>query len=583
MTSAEGQVPVRVRGRLAAFFRWDTLAAQAAEHRPRGGAATWSAFAVLGAATLTALGLTVSGIDSIVSAAARNAQATSAEVLPAAARQSAPARAAAYLALSRTPGQDSLAFSLGRMPGKDGLAFSLSHTPRAQGLLFTLPGTPGQARTVFQMPESPPRQDPVVARSGMPSPVGLAFALPEAPSPDAPAVARPETPPRLGLVLVLPDAPPREDPPAAVPSRAPAPAPAPPARGAEAAWREARALPEQSAALVRPPAPALAMPEVLPASEAPAMPLPKPDVATRGGPSDVPPPVVYKPRITASAAPASAGMWPERNTPPTIAAVSARFNLAGYDLAAVRSAIAPVPRVYLEALPSDLSELTSVAAKKRLFVQAVLPIVLKVNEEIAAARWRAQRLGDKLMWADPVTPADRRWLEEMAERYGTAPFNIPGLLHRMDIVPPSLGLAQAALESGWGTSRFVREGNALFGQYTYESVTGMVPERRDEDRRHRIRRHDTLLAAARSYVHNLNTHAAYEDFRERRARLRGAGRLIGGYDLAGQLEAYSERRAAYVEALRRIMRQNRLGDFDRAWLNDRQWTAVIRPSREQPI
>ena len=142
-------------------------------------------------------------------------------------------------------------------------------------------------------------------------------------------------------------------------------------------------------------------------------------------------------------------------------------------------------------------------------------------------------------------------------------------------MPPSLALAQAVEETGWGTSRFVREGNALFGQYTYKSVTGMVPERRDADRRHRVRSHDNLLAAVRAYVHNLNSHWAYEDFRDRRAQLRRAGRPIDGYDLAGELVQYSERRAAYVQAIRQIIRQNRLDDFDGAWLNDRQWTALV--------
>ena len=111
----------------------------------------------------------------------------------------------------------------------------------------------------------------------------------------------------------------------------------------------------------------------------------------------------------------------------------------------------------------------------------------------------------------------------------------------------------------------------------------MVPERRDADRRHRVRSHDNLLAAVRSYVHNLNSHWAYEDFRDRRAELRRAGRPIDGYDLAGELGHYSERRAAYVQSIRRVIRQNRLDDFDGAWLNNRQWTALIGLPSEQPI
>ena len=111
----------------------------------------------------------------------------------------------------------------------------------------------------------------------------------------------------------------------------------------------------------------------------------------------------------------------------------------------------------------------------------------------------------------------------------------------------------------------------------------MIPQRRDDDSRHRVRRHDSLLDAVRAYVHNLNTHWAYEDFRDRRALLRRADRPIGGHDLAGTLGQYSERRAAYVESIRTIMRQNRLEDFDRAWLNNRQWTALIGPPGDRPL
>lgn len=547
VTSAEGQVPARVRGRIASSVRWNALAARWVDHPSSGGVATGSAFAVLGVATLAALGLAAAGIDSVVPAEARNAElspvAAAVEAVPAPVLPSAPAAAATYLTLSGTSGRESLAFSLGRAPSLDGPVFSLSRTPREQGLLFVLPETPNQARRIFPVRESPPQ---------------------------------------VGLTLALPKEPPQDDRPAAVLSRVVAPVPVPPVEEPKAAWRETRTLPDRPVAVVARPAPAVATP---PAREAElAEPVLNPDAAARIGPADTPPPVVYKPRVTASAASASADDRPERRMPATIAAVAARFDLAGYDLAAVRSATSPVPRVYLETLPPDLSDLEPVAAKKRLFVKAVLPIVLRVNEEITAARWRAARLGDKIMWADGVTPADRQWLIEMAEHYGTAPFDIPSLLPRMDIVPTSLALAQAAEESGWGTSRFVQEGNALFGQYTYKSVTGgMLPQRRDEDRRHRVRRHDTLLAAVRSYVHNLNTHVAYEDFRQRRARLRSAGRAISGYDLAGQLQGYSERRGAYVETIRRIIRQNRLGDFDRAWLNNRQWTAVIGLPGGRPI
>ena len=150
----------------------------------------------------------------------------------------------------------------------------------------------------------------------------------------------------------------------------------------------------------------------------------------------------------------------------------ASFASFGYDLDQVRAAAKPVPRLYLEALPRGLDNLSSVNARKRLFIQSVLPIILRVNEEIVTARWRVERLKDRLSWEDALSAADREWLMDVAELYGAAPFDMPGLLMRMDIVPPSLALAQAAEETGWGTSRFVREGNALFGQYTYKSGDG---------------------------------------------------------------------------------------------------------------
>ena len=336
-----------------------------------------------------------------------------------------------------------------------------------------------------------------------------------------------------------------------------------PGQPQESAWREAvvaraRPISASSAAVMR------LSPADLQPTPAPVM---KPRAVARAVPDSAVPPVVPKPKTSRA----------------SVTAVIASFASFGYDLDQVRAAARPVPRLYLEALPHDLANVSSVETRKRLFVQAVLPIILRVNEEIATTRWRVERLGARLLWDGALTAADREWLVATAELYGAAPFDVPGLLRRIDIVPPSLALAQAAEETGWGTSRFVREGNALFGQYTYKSATGMVPERRDADRRHRVRRHDNLLHAVRAYVHNLNSHWAYEDFRDRRALLRRADRPIDGYDLAGELGQYSERRAAYVRAVRQIMRQNRLSDFDEAWLNDRQWTAFIGLRGERPI
>ena len=383
----------------------------------------------------------------------------------------------------------------------------------------------------------------------------------------APAVLMPALPGRVRLVLSLSDSTLGETFPSGAFSWPLDSAPLPPANPRETPWQEAVAVPERPTAA--PTVPFLHRAPADPQSTPAPAPVMKPPALARAVANSPAPPVVWKPQASRA----------------SVADVVASFASFGYDLDQVRAAGKPVPRLYLEALPRDLANISSVATKKRLFVQSVLPIVLRVNEEITTARWRAERLSDKLLWEDALSDADRAWLTDMAELYGAAPFDVPSLLKRMDVVPPSLALAQAAEETGWGTSRFVREGNALFGQYTYKAAAnGMLPERRDADRRHRVRSHDSLLAAVRAYVHNLNSHWAYDDFRDRRAKLRSAGKPIDGHDLAGELARYSARGEAYVETIRTIMRQNRLRDFDGAWLNNRQWTALIgTSSSEEPI
>ena len=441
--------------------------------------------------------------------------------------------------------------------------------------------------------------------------IGIAAAMQTAPiagfvtGETTPATVTPPAPVRAGLDFALYHVPGQDGPRTAALNwtLVPAPAPAPQVDPWAAAWREAALVTDRPVTVVSRPAPTAVRPAmpptrlaepvkpvlkpvVLASAGSADMPLPasQPHVAAHADPPDVPPPAVEKPRVSGSLVASLGTGDPSRwRAAPTTAAMIARFESIGYDLAAVRAAAAPVPRLYLDMLPRDLAGVSPSATKKRLFVQAVLPVILRVNEELVAARWRAKRLGDQLMRPGTLAPADREWLIGVAERYGTVPFDVPGLLSRMDIVPPSMALAQAAEETGWGSSRFVREGNALFGQYTYDSSAGMVPAQRGADQQHRVRRYDTLFEAAWAYAHNLNSHPAYEEFRRLRVSLRSDGNPIGGYDVAGGLQRYSERGGAYVESIRRLIRQNLLDDFDRASLDNRQWTAVLGLSSEWPI
>ena len=135
---------------------------------------------------------------------------------------------------------------------------------------------------------------------------------------------------------------------------------------------------------------------------------------------------------------------------------------------------------------------------------------------------------------------------------------------RVDIVPLSITLAQAAIESGWGTSRYLREGNALYGQYTYDKETGIQPRDRDKGKKFFVKKFLNLSESTQSYLKNINTHNAYRKLRQERGKLRMNGESLTGLSLAKYLENYSERKGEYVKDLIQIIRTNNFMKFDRA-------------------
>ncbi len=243
------------------------------------------------------------------------------------------------------------------------------------------------------------------------------------------------------------------------------------------------------------------------------------------------------------------------------------FTALGYDLDSVRSGHRQVPRLFLASMPSDLGDLQEVSHKKTLFFKTVLPLILQVNQEILADRSRLWDLQTRRKKGEKLGPVDRLWLIVMAERYKLKSGDISGMLVRADIIPVSLALAQAAEESGWGTSRFVREGNAMFGQWTTAKDEGLVPEKRDAGKSHKVKAFNSLLDSARAYARNLNTHRAYRKLRTMRHRLRQKGEAISGTQLVETLTRYSERGKAYVKGLRAIIAVNKLKHLDGAKLN----------------
>jgi len=251
-------------------------------------------------------------------------------------------------------------------------------------------------------------------------------------------------------------------------------------------------------------------------------------------------------------------------------ALSSAFGAMGYHFDKVITGELAVPRMFLASLPDDISKVRENKQRKELFFSLILPLVLQVNEEILVDRKRLWKLRFQARIGKKSTAADRLWLEVMTERYRIKPGNpvknIDTLIQRVDIVPPSLALAQAAEESGWGTSRFVREGNAIFGQWTFDETKGVIPKGRDKGKTHAIKAFPNLTASVRAYARNLNTHRAYREFRQTRAVVRRQGGPLEGRLLAGRLTRYSERGQAYVSSLRGLIDTNNLHHLDDARL-----------------
>jgi len=249
------------------------------------------------------------------------------------------------------------------------------------------------------------------------------------------------------------------------------------------------------------------------------------------------------------------------------------FRQMGYDLDSIRTGETKVPRVFLASMPGDIGKVRESKKRKGLFFKTVLPLVLQVNEEIQKDRERLADLISREKRGVKIGPVDRLWLIVMAERYKTKRGNLKALVERVDIIPPSLALAQAAEESGWGTSRFVREGNAMFGQWTTADSEGIIPKNRDAGKTHKIKAFKSLLHSVRSYARNLNTHRAYRDLRRARMQLRQQGKPLIGLGLTGQLTSYSERGEEYVKTLRTIIGVNKLIRFDDASLIEKDLSA----------
>ena len=236
------------------------------------------------------------------------------------------------------------------------------------------------------------------------------------------------------------------------------------------------------------------------------------------------------------------------------------FRDTKYDLDIVRKKKIVKP-INLSLLPSEIRNIESTKKKKSLFIKIVLPLILEENNRIKVDRKKLFKILNKNMNSD----TEKKWLNSKFKQYGVLNKDLSTLKVRMDIVPVSLAIAQAAKESGWGTSRFAIEGNALFGQWTW-SGEGIKPAGVDSEEKHKVMKFKVLKASVRAYQRNLNTHGSYKQFRSERANMRDSDVELDSLILADFLDKYAATGKEYTKIIKQIIKQNNLQDFDKVKL-----------------
>ena len=231
-----------------------------------------------------------------------------------------------------------------------------------------------------------------------------------------------------------------------------------------------------------------------------------------------------------------------------------------YNLKDVRETKLVKP-VVLSLLPEEMKMIESTKKRKNLFIQIILPLILEENNRIKLDRKKLFSILNR----SHNSNKEKKWLNQKFKQYGVINKDLSTLKIRMDIIPVSLAIAQAAKETGWGTSRFALEGNALFGQWTW-SGEGIKPANADSDATHKVMKFKILKSSVRAYQRNLNTHSSYKEFRMARAELRDNKRNLDSLILANYLNKYAETGKEYVKILKKIINQNNLTDFDDAKL-----------------
>ena len=232
------------------------------------------------------------------------------------------------------------------------------------------------------------------------------------------------------------------------------------------------------------------------------------------------------------------------------------FENLKYDLKSIRLGQSVKP-IYLTKLPKDLKKIKSTNKRKETFIKIVMPLILIENEKIIEDRNKLF----KILGKQSNSMGEKVWLKRRFKDYDIKGEDISELKLRLDIIPTSIAIAQAAKESGWGTSRFALEGNAMYGQWTWGG-DGIEPSQKDKKKEHKILKFPKLQSSVSAYMKNLNTHRGYSEFRKERSKIREKNKTVEGIDLVKYLYNYAQTGSEYVKILKKIIEQNDLTDFD---------------------
>jgi|TARA_B100001093_G_scaffold516765_1_gene596323 Bax protein len=237
------------------------------------------------------------------------------------------------------------------------------------------------------------------------------------------------------------------------------------------------------------------------------------------------------------------------------------FEDLDYDLDSVRDSKRVKP-IYFTRLPKDLDSIRSTKKKKETFLKILLPLIVAENEKIEKDKKYLLKI-----LKENNSQENQKWINKKYRDYKVSKKDINELIVKMDVIPISIALAQAAKESGWGTSRFALEGNAIFGQWTWKG-DGIEPLEKASDANHKILKFPLLRASVKAYITNLNSHNSYKAFRVKRAELRAQNKPLLGKELIDQLENYAQTGKEYTKVLRQIIEQNDLDEFETVEIDD---------------